>query len=180
MKTRQKLAKAHYRVACLRKDALHKLTTDLVLNNTIICIEDLNVSGMLKNRLLSRAISDQSFGEFRRQLTYKADWYGSTLVIYPRFRPSSKMCCRCQRIHEMPLSKRMMNCPCGNKMDRDLNAAINMRNYAVSTTACGGDSAGLAEGLPGETMPVKQVANIYLDSDLLDTSSKYQIVSDLQ
>ena len=180
VKTRQKLAKAHYRVACLRKDALHKLTTELVLYHTLIGIEDLNVAGMLQNRHLSRAISDQGFGEFRRQLTYKADWYGSTLVIYPRFRPSSKMCCRCQRIHEMSLSKRMMNCPCGNKMDRDLNAAINMRNYAVSSTACGGDSAGLAEGLPGETVPVKQEANIYLDSDWLDTSCKYQIVSDLQ
>ena len=179
MKTRQKLAKAHYRVACLRKDALHKLTTKLVLNNTIIGIEDLNVSGMLKNRHLSRAIADQSFGEFRWQLTYKADWYGSTLVIYPRFRPSSKMCCRCGCIHEMPLSKRMMDCLCGNKIDRDLNAAINIRNYAVSTTACGGDSAGLTDGLSGETMPVKQEANIYLEPDLLDSSSEYQIVLDL-
>ncbi len=179
VKTRQKLAKAHYRAACLRKDALHKLTTALVLTNTIIGIEDLNVSGMLQNRHLSRAIADQSFGEFRRQLTYKAAWYESAFVLYPRFRPSSKMGCRCGRIHEMPLSKRIMSCPCGNKMDRDLNAAINIRNYAVSTTACGGDSAGLADGLSGETMPVKQEANIYLDSGLLDTSSEYQIVSDL-
>jgi putative transposase len=163
MKTRLKLAKAHYRIACLRKDALHKLTTELVLNNSVIGIEDLNVSGMLQNRRLSRAIADQSFGEFRRQMVYKSAWYGSELVIYPRFRPSSKMCCRCGQIHEMPLSKRTISCACGNTMDRDLNAAINIRNYAVSTTACGGDSAGLAEGLPGETMPVKQETNIYLN-----------------
>lgn len=163
LKTRLKLAKAHYRIACLRKDALHKLTTELVLNNSVIGIEDLNVSGMLQNRHLSRALADQSFGEFRRQMAYKAAWYGSELVIYPRFRPSSKMCCRCGQIHEMPLSKRMISCPCGNAMDRDLNAAINIKNYAVSTTACGGDSAGLAEGLPGETMPVKQETNIYLN-----------------
>ena len=163
LKTRLKLAKAHYRIACLRKDALHKLTTELVLNNSVIGIEDLNVSGMLQNRHLSRALADQSFGEFRRQMAYKAEWYGSELVIYPRFRPSSKMCYRCGQIHEMPLSKRMISCPCGNAMDRDLNAAINIKNYAVSTTACGGDSAGLAEGLPGETMPVKQETNIYLN-----------------
>ena len=161
LKTRAKLAQAHYRVACLRNDALHKLTTELVLNHTIIGIEDLNVAGMMKNRHLSRAIADQGFGEFRRQIVYKSAWYGSELVIYPRFKPSSKLCCSCGAIHEMPLARRTMDCSCGNKIDRDLNAAINIKNYAVSTTACGGDSAGLAEGLSGETMPVKQETNIY-------------------
>ena len=161
LKTKAKLAQAHYRVACLRQDSLHKLTTELVLNHTIIGIEDLNVAGMMKNRHLSRAIADQGFGEFRRQMAYKSEWYGSELVIFPRFRPSSKVCCQCGQHHEMPLSRRTMDCPCGNKMDRDLNAAINIKNYAVSTTVCGGDSAGLAEGLPGETMPVKQETNSY-------------------
>ncbi|MFO7680552.1 MAG: transposase, partial [Chloroflexota bacterium] len=61
----------------------------------VIGIEDLNVSGMMKNRHLSRAIADQSFGEFRRQMAYKSEWYGAELVIYPRFKPSSKMCCAC-------------------------------------------------------------------------------------
>jgi putative transposase len=163
MKTHQKLAKAHYRIACLRKDALHKLTTNLILNNSVIGIEELNVSGMLQNRRLSRSIADQSFGEFRRQMVYKSAWYGSELVLYPRFRPSSKMCCLCGQIHEMPLSKRTISCSCGHTMDRDLNAAINIKNYAVSTTVCGGASAGLADGLSGETMPVKQEANFYLD-----------------
>jgi putative transposase len=163
LKTRAKLAQAHYRVACLRTDALHKLTTELVLTHTIIGIEDLNVAGMIKNPHLSRAIADQGFGEFRRQMAYKSAWYGSELVIYPRFRPSSKMCCQCGQIHEMPLSKRTISCACGNTMDRDLNAAINIKNYAVSTTVCGGDSTGLAEGLPSETMPVKQETNFYLD-----------------
>ena len=161
LKTKAKLAQAHYRVACLRNDALHKLTTELVLTHSVIGIEDLNVSGMMKNRRLSRAIADQSFGEFRRQMAYKSEWYGSELVIYPRFKPSSKMCCACGQIHAMSLSQRVMNCPCGNRMDRDLNAAINIKNYAVSTTACGGDSAGLTEGLSGETMPVKQETNSY-------------------
>ena len=161
LKTKAKLAQAHYRVACLRNDALHKLTTELVLNHTIIGIEDLNVSGMMANRHLSRAIADQGFGEFRRQIAYKSAWYGSELVIYPRFRPSSKMCCQCGQIHEMPLSKRTISCACGNTMDRDLNAAINIKNYAVSTTVCGGDSAGLTAGLSGETMPVKQETNSY-------------------
>jgi putative transposase len=161
LKTKAKLAQAHYRVACVRNDALHKLTTELVLNHAIIGIEDLNVAGMMKNRHLSRAIADQGFGEFRRQIAYKSEWYGVEVVIYPRFKPSSKMCCACGEIHEMPFAKRTLNCPCDNTMDRDLNAAINIKNYAVSTTVCGGDSAGLTEDLSGETMPVKQETNSY-------------------
>ena len=162
LKTKAKLAKAHHRIACVRNDTIHKFTTELVLNNDLIGIEDLNVKGMMRNGRLARSLADVSFGEIRRQLTYKAGWYDSELVIYPRFKASSKACCECGAIHDMPLSKRVMSCPCGNKIDRDWNAAINIKNYAVSSTACGGDSAGLSEGSISETMPVKQEANIYL------------------
>ena len=164
-KTKAKLAKAHHRVACVRNDTIHKFTTELVLNNDLIGIEDLNVKGMMRNSRLARSLADVSFGEIRRQLAYKADWYGSELVVYPRFKPSSKMCCECGAIHDMPLSKRVMDCSCGNKIDRDLNAAINIKNYAVSSTACGGDSAGLLDGSISETMPVKQETNLYLALD---------------
>jgi putative transposase len=165
LKTKAKLAKAHHRIACVRHDSIHKFTTELVLNNSLIGVEDLNVKGMMGNSRLARSLADVSFGEIRRQLTYKAGWYGSELVIYPRFKPSSKMCCVCGAIHDMPLAKRVMSCPCGNKIDRDWNAAINIKNYAVSSTACGGDSAGLSDGLISETMPVKQETNLCLALD---------------
>lgn len=123
-KAKMKLSRLHRRIANIRNDALHKLTTTLVLNNHLIGIEDLNVKGMVKNHNLARSIIDQSFGEFRRQLEYKAQWYGTEVVKADRFFPSTRMCSACGTCHEMPLSKRIMECACGNVMDRDLNAAI--------------------------------------------------------
>lgn len=164
-KTKAKLAKLHYRIGCIRDDAIHKLTTDLVLNHTIIGIEDLNVAGMVKNRRLARSVSDQAFGETRRQIEYKSALYGSEVVLYPRFKPSSKLCSVCGQVHDMPLFKRVMRCDCGNIMDRDENAAINIETYAIlkaaSPAVCGGDSSGPVEHRPGETMPVKQEKNSY-------------------
>jgi putative transposase len=94
-----------------------------------IGIEDLNVSGMVKNRCLARSISDMSFGEFRRQLEYKSVWYGSELVIHNRFFPSSKTCSKCGKVKEsLKLSERVYNCEhCGLTEDRDVNAAKNLR-----------------------------------------------------
>jgi putative transposase len=137
----KKVAKIYQRIANIRKDATHKLTTYLAKNHSLIGIEDLNVSGMMKNRKLSSAIADGGFYEFRRQLEYKTLWYGSKLVVIDRFFPSSKTCCCCGNIKEkLKLSERIYDCEaCQLSLDRDLNAAINIQNYAVSYTVnvCG-------------------------------------------
>lgn len=130
---KRKLARLHARIANIRTDALHKLTTDLVLNHDVIGIEDLNVRGMVRNKHLARSITDQSFGEFRRQLEYKAAWYGSTVVVADRFFPSSKTCSQCGAVKEtLSLSERVYRCECGAEIDRDLNAAINLKHVAAS------------------------------------------------
>ncbi len=126
-------------MASIRKDALHKLTTYLAKNHSVVAIEDLNVSGMLANHKLAKSIADQGFYEFRRQLEYKTRWHGSKLVAVDRFFPSSKTCSRCGHVQDMPLSLRIYDCPdCGLSIDRDLNASINLRDAVGSTVnACG-------------------------------------------
>ena len=146
VKAKIKLAKLHARIASIRTDALHKLTTDLTRRFHSIGIEDLNVSGMMKNRHLSRAIADMSFYEFRRQLQYKAEMRGGQVVVADRFYPSSKTCSVCgYKLESLPLSVRKWKCPgCGTDHNRDLNAAINLKNMAVSSTvtACGEEGSG--------------------------------------
>jgi putative transposase len=136
-----KVAKLHYRIANIRKDTLHKLTTYLSKNHTEICIEDLNVNGMSKNHKLASAILDGGFSEFRRQLEYKCQWYGSTVTVVDRFYPSSKTCSGCGNVKkELKLSERTYVCEnCGLLIDRDLNAAINLKNKSASyaESACG-------------------------------------------
>ncbi|NEP84252.1 MAG: IS200/IS605 family element transposase accessory protein TnpB [Okeania sp. SIO3B3] len=134
-----KLAKQHRRVANIRKDALHKLTTYLAKNHGSVAIENLNVSGMMANHKLAKSIADQGFYEFRRQLEYKCRWYGSELVVVDRFFPSSKTCSYCGHVQDMPLSLRTYECQsCGISIDRDLNASINLRNaVGLTVDACG-------------------------------------------
>lgn len=152
-KAKTKLARLHARIANIRQDALHKLTTDLTRRFHTIGIEDLNVRGMVRNRHLARSIADMSFFEFRRQLEYKAAMRGGQVVIADRWFPSSKICSACGSVQEaMPLSVRQWICPdCGTRHDRDLNAARNLATYAVSSTvsACGeeGAGSGLATGV---------------------------------
>jgi putative transposase len=142
LKAIRQLARQHRRVANVRRDALHKLTTWLAKNHSTIVIEDLNVAGMLKNHRLASAIADCGFYEFKRQLLYKAEWYGAQVILAPRFYPSSQICSGCGHRQKMPLHLRTYNCPiCGMEKDRDLNASVNLENYseAVSSTvgACG-------------------------------------------
>jgi len=127
-----KVARLHAKIANCRKDTLDKLTTDLVRRFDVLAIEDLNVRGMVKNRNLSKHISCASFGQFRRMLTYKCDWYGRELRVADRFFPSSKRCSSCGHIHEkMPLDVREFNCvECGQHHDRDENAAKNILQFA--------------------------------------------------
>jgi len=134
-KTQRRMARLHARIANIRADALHQLTTDLVKRFDVIAIEDLNVAGMLKNHPLARAIADMGFGEFRRQLEYKAAPRGKTVVIVSRWYPSSKICSRCgYKVPTMRLSVREWTCPvCQTHHDRDVNAAINLRTVAESS-----------------------------------------------
>jgi putative transposase len=132
-KAQLKIARLHRKIANIRKDTLHELTTLLAKNHSKIVAEDLNVSGMLANRKLAKAISDMGFYEFRRQLNYKCELYGSELVVVDRWYPSSKTCSHCGHKKEtLCLKQREFVCEsCGLKIDRDLNAAINL-SKAVS------------------------------------------------
>jgi putative transposase len=140
-----KLARLHRRIADIRTDVLHKLTTSLTRYRTIV-IEDLNVAGMLANRNLARAIADAGFFEFRRQLQYKAEMAGSTVVVVDRWFPSSKLCSACgAKNGALTLSERIWTCaPCGTSHDRDVNAARNLARYAESSpaSACGAEGTG--------------------------------------
>ena len=133
-KTQHKIAKLHYRISCIRSDFLHKLTTRLAKNHSQIVIEDLNISGLIKNGKLSKAIADSGFYEFRRQLTYKTLLYGSELIVANRFFASSKLCPKCgYKKDKLPLSMRVYHCDndnCDWIADRDLSASLNLLGLA--------------------------------------------------
>ncbi|MFG3602691.1 IS607 family element RNA-guided endonuclease TnpB [Micromonospora chersina] len=134
-----RLGRAHARVANLRRDGLHKLTTGLAREYGTIVVEDLNIAGMLRNRRLARHIADASLGELRRQLAYKSEWNGGRLVVADRWYPSSKTCSDCGAVKtKLALSEREYECEaCGMVLDRDLNAARNL-----AALAAGYDPAG--------------------------------------
>jgi putative transposase len=163
-KAKNKLARLHARISNIRIDAIHKFTTKLVNRFNTICIEDLNVRGMVKNRRLARCIADMGFREIRRQLEYKTERNGVQLITAERFFPSSKTCSNCGFIIDgLSLLMRMWSCPkCDKIHDRDVNAAINLAAYAVSFTvnACGGSSSDYVDVPYNETAPTKQEANI--------------------
>jgi putative transposase len=162
-KARAKLAKLHVRISHIRRDSLHQLTTDLTRRFHTIGIEDLNVKGMMSNRHLARAIADMSFFEFRRQLQYKAAMRGGMIVVADRWFASSKTCSVCGVKQEaLRLKEREWTCPeCGTHHDRDVNAAINLKHYAVSSTvsACGEEGAGLSRKTKVKPASVKQEVN---------------------
>ena len=140
-KSQLKIARLHAKIANIRKDTIHKLTTYLAKNHSQIVIEDLNVSGMLKNGKLAKAIADMGFYEFRRQLEYKCKLYGSELIIADRWFPSSKTCSNCGwHDQELTLSDRTFECQqCLISIDRDWNASLNLANTVSHTglKACG-------------------------------------------
>jgi putative transposase len=135
-KAKLRLARMHLEIFNVRQDTLHKLTTYLAKNHSRIVIENLCVSGMMKNRRLSRAIADVGFYEFRRQLEYKCQWYGSKLDVAKRTFPSSKRCSSCgHKKKELSLSEREYECEeCGLMIDRDLNAALNLVTVSLPET----------------------------------------------
>lgn len=128
-KARIQVARLHEHIANQRRDMQHKLSTEIIRQNDIICIEDIAPKNMMRNHKLAKAISDASWGEFRRQLTYKAEWYGKRLVTVDRFYPSSQLCSECgaQWPGTKDLKVRHWVCPeCGASLDRDTNAAVNI------------------------------------------------------
>ncbi|WP_426502596.1 IS607 family element RNA-guided endonuclease TnpB [Dactylosporangium sp. McL0621] len=140
-----RLGRAHARVANLRRDGLHKLTTRLAREHGTVVVEDLNVTGMLANRKLARHITDAGFAEIRRQLAYKTDWNGGRLLIADRWYPSSKTCSGCGTVKsKLSLAEREFCCEaCGLVIDRDRNAALNLAALAAEfDTAGSGPAAG--------------------------------------
>ena len=127
-KAKERVARLHARITDMRVDAINKATTMIAQTYTTVCIEDLNVAGMMKNHHLARSLSDASLGEFRRQLEYKTARTGAALRVVDRWYPSSKTCSNCGTVKaKLSLSERVYRCGvCGLSMDRDLNAAINL------------------------------------------------------
>ena len=141
-----RVAKVHRRVTNIRRDALHKMTTSTAKSASVIVVEDLNVSGMLKNHCLARALSDASLSEIHRQLAYKSKWYGAELRKADRWYPSSKACSACGNVKvTLGLDERTYHCDeCGAIIDRDLNASLNLKMLAGSSpvSACCPGSSG--------------------------------------
>ena len=131
IKREKELLKLNHRLTNIRQNYLHQTTSEIVKREpSFICIEDLNVKGMMKNRHLSKAIQQQCFGEFRRQIEYKSAWNNISVIIADRFFPSSKLCSCCGAIKkDLKLSDRVYKCECGNVIDRDYQAALNLKKY---------------------------------------------------
>ena len=162
-KARLAVARQHERIANQRSDFLHKTSRWLVNSYGLIGLEDLNVRGMVKNHKLAKAISDVSWGEFKRQLLYKGQWYGSQVVVIDRFYPSSRTCSNCHYVlPELKLSVREWDCPvCGAHHDRDLNAAKNILNQATTragTARSNADGEGVRLGFKTEQSAEKSEA----------------------
>ena len=131
IKGEKELLKLNHRLTNIRQDYLHKTTSEIIKREpNFIVLEDLNVSGMMKNRHLSKAIQQQKLYEFRHQIEYKSKWNGIKVIIADRFFPSSKLCSCCGNIKkDLKLSDRIYKCECGNVIDRDYQAALNLKRY---------------------------------------------------
>ena len=164
-KSALKLSRLHRNIRNIRKDFLHKETTKLAKTKSVIVLENLNIKKMLKNRTLSRKISDTGWHEYCRMLEYKTKWYGSKLMIAPQFYPSSKICSTCgEQVSAMPLSVRHWQCKrCHSNHDRDINAAINLLKLSTGSSpgidACGDTSSGTSQKLVSHVSLKQEVMN---------------------
>ena len=138
-KARKKVARIHARIADKRQDFLHQLTTRLIDENQVVCAESLRVKNRVKNRPLSKSISDAGWSELVRQLAYKSEWYGRTFVQIDPFSPSTKTCQHCNHVvDKLPLHIRTWTCPgCAAVHDRDVNAANMVLAAGLAVSACG-------------------------------------------
>ena len=159
-KARRKVARLHARIADRRRDFLHQLTTRLIRENQVVCVESLAVKNLLQNHHLAKSIADVGWGELVRQLQYKAAWYGRSVVAIDRFFPSSKRCHDCGHLlDDLELDVRQWTCPgCGTLHDRDKNAALNIKAEGLSVLACGGAVRPNLNGNQGRHAPMKQEA----------------------
>lgn len=138
IKIEKELLKVTRRLMNIRHNHTHQITSEIIRRNpSFICMEDLNVGGMMKNRHLSKAVQEQCFYEFRRQIEYKATWNNTPVILADRFFPSSKVCSCCGSVKEdLKLSDRVFVChDCGNRIDRDFNASLNLRMYGEQSVA---------------------------------------------
>jgi putative transposase len=168
-KAKLRRARLYYRIRCQRQEMLHQLSSDLARTKRVIVLEDLHVRGMQQNAHLGLSVSDAGMGELRRQLAYKSEWYGSRLVIADRWFPSSKLCSGCGTIKDtLGLNERLYQCDvCGLSLDRDENAAINLRR--------------LAEQLPvdrREVTPVERKALAVVSTVVKQSSVKQEATAD--
>lgn len=131
IKSEKELLRLNHKLTNIRQNYLHQTTSEIIKREpSFICIEDLNVSGMMKNKRLSKAIQQQCFYEFRRQIEYKSAWNSIPVVLADRFFPSSKLCSCCGNIKkDLKLSDRIYKCECGNIIDRDYQASLNLKQY---------------------------------------------------
>lgn len=160
IKSALKLSRAYYRAANIRQDVLHKATTMLAKTKSVIVLEDLGVTNMLRHPYLKESVSEAGFGAFRRMLEYKTRWYGSRLVLANRFYPSSKTCNACGHvIKRLTLARREWTCPeCGVHHDRDLNAALNLVRWWSTASSAGSNACG-----EERFMPVDRDQQVLLD-----------------
>lgn len=158
----RRVQRSHYKVSCVRRDAIHKATTSITKRASVIVLETLNVRGMVKNRMLARCLSDAAMGEFHRQIEYKAGWYGAKVVRAPRFYPSSKRCSSCAHVEGLGSSEEFKCSACGFVVDRDENASVNLRILAGSSpvTVCGEDVSPCSDLRTGGAASVKQKPSI--------------------
>ncbi len=138
IKREKELLKLNHRLTNIRQDYLHQTTSEIIKRKpSFICIEDLNVRGMMKNRHLSKAVQQQGFYKFRKQIEYKSAWRNIPVIIADRFFPSSKLCSCCGTIRkDLKLSERVYKCECGNVIDRDYQAALNLKRYGETALQC--------------------------------------------
>jgi putative transposase len=154
-------ARLHYKISCQRQDFLHHLSSSLARTKPVIVLENLHVKGMQRNRSLALSVGDAGLGELKRQLAYKTGWYGSTLIVADRFFPSTQLCSGCDALNEQVkgyegLGERVFDCmACGLSLDRDENAAINLRRYGLNALRGELGIVPLPEGLR-EVTPVRE------------------------